>query len=108
VERLQLLRSNIVNAAKAYEEVLDKDSESDTARHTVLMNSLKVSSSRLAVEIVGKALLVCGLAGYRNDSPHSISRHLRDAYSSILMVNNDRIEHNIAQLLLMSKVDCTL
>jgi acyl-CoA dehydrogenase len=107
-ERMQLLGSNIAGAARAYEEMLDKHGGNDSVRDTVLMNNLKVSCSQLAVEIIGKAMLMCGLAGYRNDSPHSLSRHLRDAYSSLLMVNNDRVEHNVAQLLLMSRIDCGL
>ena len=34
---------------------------------------------------------VAGIAGYRNDSPYSVCRHLRDAYGASLMVANDRI-----------------
>ena len=36
-------------------------------------------------------MLICGIAGYRNDSKFSLARHLRDAYGAALMVNNDRI-----------------
>ena len=43
------------------------------------------------MDIVGKAMLICGIEGYRNDSPHSLGRHLRDAHGAALMVNNDRI-----------------
>jgi acyl-CoA dehydrogenase len=43
------------------------------------------------VDIVSKAMLICGIAGYRNDSKLSIARLLRDAYGAALMVNNDRI-----------------
>jgi acyl-CoA dehydrogenase len=52
------------------------------------------------VEIVGGALLVCGIAGYRNDSKYSLTRHLRDAYGAALMVNNDRILKLNATMLL--------
>ena len=55
------------------------------------LNALKVSSSRLAVEIATDALRICGIEGYRNDSPHSITRHLRDAHSAALMISNERI-----------------
>jgi acyl-CoA dehydrogenase len=65
----------------------------------VTMNNLKVASSRTAVEIVGEALQICGLSGYRNDSPFSVARHLRDVQSAPLMVNNDRILANTAALL---------
>ena len=61
------------------------------------MNNLKLSSSRLVIEIVGRAMLICGISGYRNDSKFSLGRHLRDAYGAALMVNNDRImNHNAA------------
>jgi acyl-CoA dehydrogenase len=55
------------------------------------VNNLKVASSKLLVEVVGAAMMVAGIAGYRNDSPHTLGRHLRDAYGAALMVNNDRI-----------------
>jgi len=67
------------------------------------MNNLKLSSSALVVDIVGRALHVCGIAGYREDSPYSLSRELRDAYGAALMVNNDRIYARTAQMLLIAK-----
>ena len=35
----------------------------------IAMNGLKVSSSTMVVDIVGQALVICGIAGYREDSP---------------------------------------
>jgi acyl-CoA dehydrogenase len=58
---------------------------------SIRVNNLKVTSSTLLVDIVGRAMLICGIAGYRNDSKHSLCRHLRDAWGASLMVNNDRI-----------------
>jgi acyl-CoA dehydrogenase len=55
------------------------------------INNLKITSSQFVVEIVGKAMLICGISGYRNDSKLTLGRHLRDAYGAALMVNNDRI-----------------
>jgi acyl-CoA dehydrogenase len=69
------------------------------------VNQLKVSASELAVEIVTQALSIAGIQGYRNDSPHSIGRHLRDIYSSILMIGNDRIHASNAAMLLVHKGD---
>ena len=69
------------------------------------MNNLKISASRLAPEIVGGALGVCGIAAYRNDSPYSVGRHLRDAYSAALMIGNDRIFSANAAMLLVHKDD---
>jgi acyl-CoA dehydrogenase len=67
-------------------------------------NNLKLSSSQLVVDIVGKAMLICGISGYRNDSKFTLGRHLRDAYGAALMVNNDRImAHNATMLLAMKE-----
>jgi acyl-CoA dehydrogenase len=57
----------------------------------IVVNDLKLSTSRLVVDVVMLALRVCGVAGYRNDSPYSVTRHLRDAHSAALMISNDRI-----------------
>ena len=43
------------------------------------------------------------MAGYRNDSPYSLGRLLRDAYGAALMVNNDRILKLNATMLLVHK-----
>ena len=47
-----------------------------------------------------RALAVCGISAYRNDSPYSLTRVLRDAHGAALMVSNDRIAGNNAELLL--------
>jgi acyl-CoA dehydrogenase len=72
------------------------------------INLLKVQASELAVETVTHAMRACGLAGYRNDGEFSVGRHLRDALSAPLMINNDRILGNIATASLMSGVPATL
>jgi acyl-CoA dehydrogenase len=50
-----------------------------------------MSASTLVIDIVMRAMLICGIQGYRNDSKLSLGRHLRDATGAALMVNNDRI-----------------
>ena len=65
------------------------------------MNALKVSASTLVVDIVRECMLICGLAAYRLDTPFSLGRHLRDSIGAALMVNNDRIMANNAQMLLV-------
>lgn len=55
------------------------------------VNNLKIASSQLIVDTVSRAMLICGIQGYRNDSKFSLGRQLRDAYGAALMVNNDRI-----------------
>lgn len=58
---------------------------------SIAINNLKITSSQLVVEIVSKAMVICGISGYRNDSKLSLGRHMRDALGAALMVNNDRI-----------------
>ena len=43
------------------------------------------------------------MAGYKNDTPFSVGRHLRDALSGALMIANDRIHATNAGLLLVHK-----
>jgi acyl-CoA dehydrogenase len=45
----------------------------------------------MLIDVVQRAMLICGIQGYRNDSKLSLGRHLRDATGAALMVNNDRI-----------------
>jgi len=72
------------------------------------INLLKVEASELAVETVMSAMRACGLSGYRTDGEFSVGRHLRDALSAPLMINNDRILSNIATASLMSGVPAGL
>jgi len=69
----------------------------------VALNALKLGASRLVVEVVSGALAVCGMEGYREGTPFSLGRQLRDAHSAALMVSNDRILGDNAQLLLLSR-----
>jgi acyl-CoA dehydrogenase len=72
------------------------------------INLLKVEASELAVATAMSAMRACGLSGYRNDGDFSVGRHLRDALSAPLMINNDRILTNIATASLMSSVPASL
>ncbi|MBE7219180.1 MAG: acyl-CoA/acyl-ACP dehydrogenase [Caulobacteraceae bacterium] len=91
-----------------YAAALGDEADLGALGFAIEMNALKVSSSTLAVEIVQEALLVTGLAGYRNDTPVSVGRHLRDVLSAPLMIANDRILANTAALLPMSRFDTRL
>lgn len=69
----------------------------------VAINALKVSASTLVVDVVNQALLICGIQGYREDSEFTLGRLLRDAHGAAVMVNNDRIAGNTAQLALVQR-----
>jgi acyl-CoA dehydrogenase len=70
---------------------------------TIKANNLKIACSKLVVDIVSQAMLICGISGYKHDTKYALGRHLRDAYGAALMINNDRIYNANASLLLVSK-----
>ena len=43
-------------------------------------------------------MIVCGIAGFRNDTPYSVGRQYRDILSAQVMINNDRIFGNVAKM----------
>ena len=102
---LQLMRHNIAIHAHDYEERLASGNPDSCEEFgfSIRTNNLKLSSSAQLVDIVGKAMLICGISGYRNDSKFSLARHLRDAYGAQLMVNNDRILKLNATMLIMHR-----
>lgn len=89
----------VLGAARYYDEVWQDADAMAGMGFAITMNGLKVSSSTLVVDIVSRAMIICGIAGYREDSPYSLGRLLRDAYGAAIMVNNDRILANNAQML---------
>jgi acyl-CoA dehydrogenase len=96
------MRNNVNTVTADYYRLLQQDDEEafKSFGFATRVNNLKLSSSQLVVDIVGRAMLICGINGYRNDSKFTLGRHLRDAYGAALMVNNDRIlAHNATMLL---------
>lgn len=69
------------------------------------VSNLKIRTSELVIEVVSKAMMICGIAAYRNDSKLSLNRQLRDAYGAALMVNNDRILGQSSAIQIMQKGD---
>jgi acyl-CoA dehydrogenase len=105
VSVLQGMRANVNDTVREYEQVMHDPDALSSIGVTLRMNNLKLSSSKLVIDIVSQAMLICGMAGYKNDSPYSLGRHLRDAYGAALMINNDRIYGANASLLLVHKDD---
>lgn len=100
---LQQFQDVVVAARTRYAAIADDPEQTTSLGFAVSMNSLKVAASTLVVDVVQRALLICGMAGYANRSPFTMGRLLRDAYGAQLMVNNDRINANNAQLLLVHR-----
>lgn len=67
------------------------------------INALKLNSSQMAAEICIKAMQICGFAGYLNNTPFSVGRHLRDALSAAPMIGNGRIIETNATNLMVYK-----
>ncbi len=55
------------------------------------INNLKLSVSQQVVTIVSQALYTAGIMAYKNGTPFSMGRHLRDAHSAVLMIHNQRL-----------------
>jgi len=103
---LQAMRAELAAVTEEYSNMLASGPELERA-HTVdyamRINTLKISVSERAPAICAGALTICGMAGYKNDSPFSVGRQLRDALSGGLMIANERIHATNAALLLVHK-----
>lgn len=105
--RLQAIRTDIVHGIRQYEEIR-RNPESLAMGFLIAMNNTKLATSRAIVDIVGQALLITGIMGYKNGTPYSVGRHLRDAYSAQLQISNERILMNQSTMLLVNKQDTSL
>jgi acyl-CoA dehydrogenase len=102
---LTLLRAEV---AQALEDFLAAEAEQDRERLMTMasvlrFNSLKLAASERSPRVCEGALEAIGILGYRNDTPYSVGRHLRDALSARLMVANERLHATDASLLLIAK-----
>lgn len=105
---LQTMKSNVVAAIKAYEEARHDEEKLSSVAFAVAMNNVKIASSETILTIINHAMLICGIMGYKNNTPFSLGRHLRDAHSAQLMISNDRILGNTSNMLLIHKQDTSL
>ncbi len=105
---LQSMKHNWVSTALEFIELSQRAEGSEKLlgiAWALKMNSLKVSCSESAPQIVHKSLQIVGILGYKNDSPFALSRHYRDALSGALMISNDRVLGKSASMLLVFKDD---
>lgn len=106
--KLQTFKSMLVAHIERFETAKRNEDDLSSINFAIEMNNLKVMASTMAVDVVREALMVTGIAGYRNDGPFSVGRHLRDVLSAPLMVANDRILANTAGLVVASRFDSGL
>jgi acyl-CoA dehydrogenase len=104
MSELSLLRAEVGLALREYCD-LHRDDRARLAEMATILrfNNLKIAASEQAPKVCQEALGVCGIVGYKNDTPFSVGRHLRDAMSARLMVANERIHATDASLLLIAK-----
>ena len=104
--KLQTMRTGVRALTDDYDQMLgtrDGLQQALTVGFALKVNNLKLAASAQVLDIVHQALLICGIAAYKNDSPYALGRQLRDALSAAIMVGNDRILASNAALLLVSK-----
>jgi acyl-CoA dehydrogenase len=102
---LSMLRAAVDSGLRDFLELSatpDRDGLS-TLTAGLRFNNLKLAASEQAVDVCRGALDVCGILGFKNDTPFSVGRHLRDTMSAPLMIANERIQSNNAGLLLIAK-----
>jgi acyl-CoA dehydrogenase len=99
---LSLLRAEVRGALGDFTADEDR-ARLSTMAAALRFNNLKLAASEQAPRVCEGARAVCGIAGFKNDTPYSVGRHLRDVMSACLMVANDRIHQTNASLLLIAK-----
>ena len=104
MSELSLLRAEVSSALPEFMAASEGKRERLSTMASVLrFNNLKIAASEQAPRVCQGAMGVCGIVGYKNDTPFSVGRHLRDAMSACLMVANERIHMTNASLLLIAK-----
>lgn len=106
--QLQMVKSNIVAGLKTYEDAKRDEEKLSSMAFAVAMNNIKICSSEMILPIINGAMLICGIMGYKNGTPFSLGRNLRDAHSAQLMISNDRILGNTSSMLLVHRQDTSL
>jgi acyl-CoA dehydrogenase len=105
MSELGLLRAEVGLALREFCEASEEPGRErlSTMASVLRFNNLKIAASEQAPRVCQGAMSVCGIMGYKNDSPFSVGRHLRDTMSAVLMVANERIHQTNAGLLLIAK-----
>jgi acyl-CoA dehydrogenase len=105
MSELSLLRAEVSSALREFADMDDSPGRErlSTMAAALRFNNLKIAASEQAPRVCQSAMNVCGIVGYKNDTPFSVGRHLRDTMSAALMVANERIHQTNASLLLIAK-----
>ena len=98
---LSLLRAEVGLALREFEDA-DRGWLS-TMQAILRFSNLKIAASEQAPRVCQGAMGVGGIVAFKNDTPFSVGRHLRDSMSACLMIANERIHATNASLLLIAK-----
>jgi acyl-CoA dehydrogenase len=103
--QLSLLRAEVDSGLREFVEASAEPGRErlSTMAAALRFNNLKIATSEQAPRVCQGAMGVCGIVGFKNDTPFSVGRHLRDTMSAVLMVANERIHATNASLLLIAK-----
>jgi acyl-CoA dehydrogenase len=102
---LSLLRGEVESALQEFllADATPGRERLSTMASALRFNNLKIAASEQAPRVCQGAMNVCGIVGFKNDTPFSIGRQLRDTMSGALMIANERIHQTNANLLLVAK-----
>jgi len=105
LSELSMLRAEVDYALREFVNASEDPGRErlSTMAAALRFNNLKIAASEHAADICRGALDICGIVGFKNDTPFSVGRHLRDAMSAALMIANERIHQTNAGLLLIAK-----
>jgi acyl-CoA dehydrogenase len=105
MNHLAMLRAEVYSAMDEFERADGQPGRGrlGTMASILRFNNLKLAASEQTPVICMAVLELIGIAGYKNDSPYAVGRHLRDSLSARLMVANARIHEVDAGLLLIAK-----
>ncbi|PYE20226.1 acyl-CoA dehydrogenase [Williamsia limnetica] len=96
----QRFEASVAQEIRRYEDFLASGELETTVGFAIALNNLKLAASQAVVDVVSAALAMTGINAYREDHVASMGRLLRDAFGPQLMVSNERIRANNAQLVL--------
>lgn len=100
---LAMMRAQVAGGLGEFVSASEDPERLSTLAQGLRFNSLKIAAADQAPRICLGALDVCGIVGFKNDTPFSVGRHLRDSLSASLMIANERIHTTNASLLLIAK-----
>jgi acyl-CoA dehydrogenase len=106
--KIHAMRSAILEGLARFTLAQEDPERFNSVDFVVLMNNIKIGTSQMTIEIINHALLITGIAGYKNDTAFSLGRHMRDALSAQVMISNDRIHLNTSNMLLMQSLSSGL